>query len=112
MKVIREICVAGAVIDVSIKPTQKQLSVRAPKSRPTREAVIKNNARIAEKRLTRIINANFFPGDWHVTLTYAEVVSPAEAKRELDNFIRRMRREFKKKKKGNEVRSCDGVRES
>lgn len=99
MKVIREICVAGAVIDVSVRPTQKQLSVRAPKSRPTREAVIKNNARIAEKRLTRIMNANFFPGDWHVTLTYSEVVSPAEAKRELDNFIRRMRREFKKQDK-------------
>ena len=47
MKFIREVCVAGAVVDVSLKSTQKQLSVRAPKTKPSREAVIKNNDRIA-----------------------------------------------------------------
>lgn len=96
MKVIREVCVAGAVIDWSIRPTHHQLGTRTPKSKPTREAVIKNNERIAEKRLARILNANFYPGDWHVTLTYAAVPSPAEAKKMLDNFLRRMRREYRK----------------
>lgn len=96
MKFVREVCIAGPVIDVALKYTQRQLSVRAPKGKPTREAVLRNNDRIAEKRLTRIMNANFYPGDWHVTLTYALVPSQEEAKRKLDNFLRRMKREFKK----------------
>lgn len=96
MKIIREVCVAGAVIDVSVKQTQKQLSVRAPKRKPSREAVIKNNDRIAEKKLARLLNANFYPADYHMTLTYAKVVSPAEAKKELDNFLIRLRRRYKK----------------
>ena len=75
MKFIREVCVAGAVVDVSLKSTQKQLSVRAPKTKPSREAVIKNNDRIAYKRLARTLNANFYPGDWHITLTYSGVMN-------------------------------------
>lgn len=97
MKFIREVCVAGAVVDVSLKSTQKQLSVRAPKTKPSREAVIKNNDRIAYKRLARTLNANFYPGDWHITLTYSgEIPTQAEAKKDLNNFLRRMKREFRK----------------
>ena len=94
---IREICIAGAVIDVTLKFSAEKKGQRAAKSNPTREAVMNNNDRIAEKQLTRLINANFVPGDWHVTLTYEGAEpSEAEAKKELHNFIRRMGREYEK----------------
>ena len=96
MKLIRETCVAGAVIDRTIKLNNEIGKTRAPKTKPTSEAVRKNNDRIAEKRLARLLNANFYPGDLHVTLTYAEIRTEEEQKRILNNFIRRMKREYEK----------------
>ena len=44
-----------------------------------------------------LLNANFFPGDWHATLTYeGEEPSEKEAKRELKNFLRRISRDYEK----------------
>lgn len=93
-KVIRETCIAGAVIDRTVKASFSHGGARRPKSKPTSEAVRKNNDRIAAKKLTRLINANFMPGDLHVTLTYAEVVNVEKANHELDLWLRRMRREY------------------
>ena len=98
-KVIRETCIAGAVIDRTVKASFPHGGCRRPKSKPTSDAVRKNNDRIATKQLTRLINANFMPGDLHTTLTYAEVVSVEEAKHQLDLWLRRMRREFRKEGK-------------
>lgn len=96
-KFIRETCVAGATIDVTIKYSMaSDNSKRAPKHNPSREAVIKNNDRNATKKLTRLMNANFVPGDWHVIMTYAYVPDQKEAKREISNFKKRLAREFKK----------------
>lgn len=95
-KVIRETCIAGAVIDRCIKASFSHGGARRPKTKPTSEAVRKNNDRLAAKQLTRVINANFYPGDLHTTLTYAEVVSVEEAQHQLDLWLRRMRREFRK----------------
>ena len=75
MKVVREICAAGPVIDVTIKSGTASHGKRRPKKRITSEAVQKNNERLAVKKLARIINANFGKGCWHITLTYAEEVS-------------------------------------
>ena len=72
MKFIREVCVAGAVVDVSLKSTQKQLGVRAPKAKPSREAVIKNNDRIAYKRLARTLNANSGRLAYHVDVQWGD----------------------------------------
>ena len=58
-KFIRETCIAGPVIDVTYK-----YSARAPRKErganrnPSREAVIKNNDRLAVKKLTRLMNAS------------------------------------------------------
>lgn len=100
-KFIREICIAGAVIDVTMK-----YSARAPRKQrgenrnPSREAVMKNNDRLAIKKLTRLMNANFYPGDLHITLTYSgEAPSAADAKKEAENFRRRMKREYEKQGK-------------
>lgn len=99
-KVIRETCVAGATMDVSVKMSPYSISgKRAPKGKPTTEAVMKNNDRLAVRNLTRLINTNFYPGDFHITLTYAEVVSRREAEQILKRFLRRMRAEFRKREK-------------
>ena len=100
-KFIREICISGAVIDVTMK-----YSLRAPRKqrsankKPSSEAVERNNDRLAVKKLTRLINANFYPGDYHITLTYKDKApSVAEAKKEIANFKRRMTREYEKQGK-------------
>lgn len=96
-KVIRERILAGATILTTIKiNTLPGSGKRKPKSKPSPDAVRKNNDRIAERNLTALINANFFPGDLHIILTYARAISLEAAKKELNNFIKRMRREYKK----------------
>lgn len=97
IKTVREICVSGAVIDVTIKGTKNpEKCRRSARKNPTPDAVRKNNDRIAVKNLARMMNANLYPGDYHVTLTYAEAVTRAMAEKELKLWIRRMKREFKK----------------
>ncbi|MBK5254331.1 MAG: hypothetical protein JJE03_07755 [Peptostreptococcaceae bacterium] len=99
MKVIRETCIAGAVVERSIKVSNRYLSKgerRKPRTNITRDAVQKNNDRIAAKCLARVLNANFYPGDWHQVLTYSIEPTPEEAKRYLNNFLNRMKREYKK----------------
>lgn len=95
-RVIRETCIAGAVIDRCIKASFPHKGKRKRKEKATSDAVKKNNDMLATKMLTRLLNLNFFPGDYHTTLTYAEIVTVEEANRQLDNWIKRMRREYKK----------------
>lgn len=95
-RVIRERIVAGPTVLTQIKMNSPRPGKRRAKSNPTSEAVQKNNDRIAERNLTAILNANFRPGDWHITLTYAEALPLEQEKKELKNFLARMRREFKK----------------
>jgi len=97
MKVVREICVAGKVIDVTVKvPSGRHERNRAAKRKITSEKVQKNNDRMAGKKLTRLINANFSASDMHDTLTYQTEPSPEEAKDILQRFISRMRYAMKK----------------
>jgi len=99
-KVIREICAAGAVIDVAIRMTLRaSKGCRKEKKNKTNEAVQKYNDRLSVKTLARLLNMNFFPGDFHTTLTYAEIMSVEEAKHQLSLFIDRMRREYTKQGK-------------
>lgn len=97
-KFIRETCIAGATIDVTLKYSiTSGKSQRSPRKQPSRAAVIKNNDRIAVKKLTRLLNANFFPGDLHCTLTYSGAEpSQKDAKKEIRNFRRRLEREYGK----------------
>lgn len=95
-RVIRETCIAGAVIDRCIKASFPRGGKRKKKEKVTSDAVKKNNDMLALKNLTRLINLNFYPGDLHTTLTYAKELSPEEANNELEKWIKRMRREYKK----------------
>lgn len=50
------------------------------------------NLRNARKKLSRTINTNFGKGDVFVTLTYAEEPTEGVARREMTNFLRRVKR--------------------
>ena len=100
MRVIRETCVAGKVIDISVRVSSgRHKGKRESRQFVSPESVQKNNDRLAAKTLARIINANQGP-DWsHTTLTYREEPDPEEAKKELSKFMARMRYAMKKEGK-------------
>lgn len=97
-KIIRETWISGAVVSVMLKAyCPGRTGARNKKQNPTQASVVKNNDRIALRKLAALINANFYPGDYHLTLTYGGTPpTRKEAERELHNFIRRMKREYKK----------------
>lgn len=96
MRVIREVCVAGKVIDVTIKVPAGNHGQRKEKKKITKEAVQRNNDRNAKKKLSRLINANFDEKSFHDTLTYSAAPDQEEAQRVLKNFLRRVKSEMKK----------------
>lgn len=100
-KFIREICIAGPCIDVTMKYSMRgSTKKRQARKSPSSEAVMKNNDRIARKRLTRLMNANFYPGDLHCTFTYSgEAPTPEGARKEMEKFRRRMVRQYAKQGK-------------
>ena len=71
---------------------------REKRNAPTPQEVMEQNDRNRRKRLERIVNTNFGPGDIHLTLTYAKEQrpDPAEAKKCLDRFIGILGRRYKK----------------
>lgn len=95
MKIIRETIVAGKTILQryygSSRITTEKGRKRAPKSNPTSEAVRKVNLRNAVRNLTAILNHNFSSCDYSLTLTYDTVPTKAEAKKNLQNFMRKMK---------------------
>lgn len=94
MKVIRETCIAGKTILRAIRTVtsgNRKNEKRAIKKNPTKEAVKKNNQRIAERKLTMLLNHNFKNNDLHVTLTYNREPSKEEAKDTLTKFLRNLR---------------------
>ena len=100
-KFIREICIAGPCIDVTMKYSMRgSTQKRQARKNPSSDAVKKNNDRIARKRLTRLMNANFYPGDLHATFTYGgDAPTPEEARKEMEKFRRRLSREYSKQGK-------------
>ena len=99
MKVIRETCVAGKTILRAIRTVtsgNRKNEKRASKKNETKAAVMKNNQRIAERKLTMLMNHNFRTNDLHVTVTYNQEPSKEEAKNILTNFLRNLRNHCKR----------------
>lgn len=71
---------------------------RAKRSKATPEQKRQENKRQAERKLARILDANFQEGDWHLVLTYRPEERPneLEAKKRLRKFLAVMRREYRK----------------
>lgn len=97
LKVIRETAIAGKTIYRNVKvPSGPHSGKRSPHAKPTREAVRKNNFRLAVRNLTLLLNANFDETCAHVTLTYkGDEPSREEAKAKQKKFIRDLRKRMK-----------------
>lgn len=89
---------SGNVVECEIYPLWRTKNeVRAARAHTTREAQRSLNARNARKNLTRKINANFTEDDVCITLTYKdEVPNEEQARRDIRNYIRRIR-DYRKK---------------
>lgn len=101
MNYIRETIVAGRTVLTRLKASTRikteKGEKRAARTNPTSEAVRKVNLANAVWKLTSILNANFTGLDYHITLTYAgEEPTKEQAKKNLANFQRRMKRACEK----------------
>jgi len=101
MPYIRETCTAGRVVEVYEYHTRRYPGKgenRAPRKKETQPAQEEVNRRNAERRLRRLVNANFIPGDHHITLTYrkGERPTPQEAENHLARYLRRLRDEYRR----------------
>ena len=89
--------IAGPLLEVDIYPVWddgRRIPERAPKTKPTTEAQRKYNEEQARRKLIMRVNANFTTADYWMSPTFYSQLAPqdpAEAKRYLTNYIRRVR---------------------
>jgi hypothetical protein len=99
---VKKTYICGQVIEVEKVFSSKykgKKTLRSPKMAKTEEAVRKVNERNAEKKLRRILNANFDTNSLHAVLTYRFEERPADgeqAMKDLKNFWRTLKRLCKK----------------
>lgn len=87
----------GEYLDVYIFPTYRQGGKRSKRSKPTTATQAKLNQRHREEKLTRLMHSNFTPEDYEIHLTYQQQPeSPERAKKDLQNYLDRVRRLRKK----------------
>ena len=103
MPYIESVCVAGKTIEVE-RYFSARYGRRGQRSedrvKPSKEEQLKINNRIAEKKLRRILNANFKAGDYHLVLSYAKARGdpprdPEDMKKDIAQFLRKLRKEYK-----------------
>ena len=92
---------AGNTIEVEeTYPTRfGDLLTREKHRKPTPEAMRLYNEEVAIRKLTRLMNENFVPNDWFITLHYEDHNRPKtleEAEENLSRFIRKLRTVYKK----------------
>lgn len=92
---------AGATIEVikCIPRGGRKGIPRGPSRKKTPEEIRRANMRQAARRLARKINANFRPGDLHITLTYKKENRPdaKEAKKRISAFLDKMRSRYQRR---------------
>lgn len=89
----------GDYMDGEVYPVFQSPGKRRKRCKPTSLIQEKLNQRNAEKRLTRLVHNNFTEEDMALHLTYRSGEEPAtaeDAQRDLDNYIRRIKRRYKK----------------
>lgn len=74
---------------------------RGKRRGPMTEVQRRANNRQAERKLRRLVNANFGPGDLHIVLSYARrkgepYRTREEMRKDADGFLRNLRKAFKK----------------
>jgi hypothetical protein len=86
--------ISGNVLEVEVYPIwDNNAKSRKAIEKLSSEAQKKQNEKIARKKLTRKINANFTSRDIHVTLTYTDDNLPdkAQARKDIQNYFRRIK---------------------
>lgn len=85
------------VLDYHTSRTYRKNGKRVKKKSITPEAMKKQNEKQAEAMLRMLIDNNFTTNDCYITLTYKEQPATWEdAKKDIQNFIRRLKRRYKK----------------
>ena len=109
MPYIQETAVCGRVVEVEKRFAARYGrpgKTRGDNTNETDPAMQVINRRLAEKKLRRLINTNFGPGDFHLVLTYRRGPEgrpePAVARRNMERFLRELRK-FQKRR-GDELR--------
>jgi len=86
-------------MDADVYPVFQPPGKRRVKCNPSSEIQTKQNQRNAEKKLTRLTHNNFGKQDLAVHLTYRNEDEPTgeeEAQKHLRNFVKRLKRRYKK----------------
>ncbi len=102
MPYILEICRAGLTIEIRKYYTWRYKDDRIPRGerrKPTTEEQWAINYRNNLRKMTRKINHNFHPGDYHTVLNYDRDHRPEtweDMKADITEFLKRLRRECKK----------------
>lgn len=76
---------------------EKVKQKRLPKEKPTEEQQQRINERLRAEKYVRILADNFFQGDYYITFTTKEKMSPEEFKLEMKRFMDRLRKEVMKR---------------
>lgn len=87
--------VAGDILVAEIYPAwgrEKKTTVRKAKQNLTPERIQKYNEQRARFRLELLMDANFTADDLNMTLTYTEAPTEAEARKDVKNYIARLKR--------------------
>lgn len=92
----RRVWVCGDYIEADVYPVFQQPGKRRKKCRPTRRVQEIINQRDAERKLARIMEANFGAEDLEVDLTVGEPMETEEATKLLKAYLRRIRRRYRK----------------
>ena len=107
---IREsVYVCGNYMDADIYPVFQKPGRRRSRCNPTSEIQKRLNQKNAEKRLTRLVHTNFTEDDIALHLTYRPGEEPETkegAQRDLQNYIRRLKRRYTKLGKEFKYISC------
>lgn len=82
------------VIDFHTSRTYRKNGKRSKKQNPTSEQVKIQNEKRAQAKLRMLIDNNFKRDDYYITLTYKKQPTWEQAKRDMQNFIKRLKRRF------------------
>lgn len=92
-----QVYLCGEYLDGDIYPVFQPAGKRRGRCKPTSAIQERLNQKNAEKRLTRIVHANFAPDDLALHLTYRLTPeSGKEAMRLVRNFLRKLQRRYRK----------------
>lgn len=95
--------ISGNMLEIEIYPIsfKERKQSRSKKRKITLPAQKNLNDKNSRKQIVRLLNTNFTEKDLHLTLTYKDKFIPKNkesAKKDIDNFIRKIRRYIKKNK--------------